>query len=128
MALATPSSAPSGASAAFVPRTVLAIERAADAIVGRQAAPVRSIGRNLLGFVDRLLGPRLLWAAASASTMGARGSSVPEIGVLPIPWYAMPTQGRNAGNTGIGAAARETPRENRTAQTSTQSFAAEPAK
>src|SRR4051812_34675299 len=73
---------------AFIPRTVSAAERSVSTLVSRFAEPVRALGARTLGFVDRLMGPRLLaMSTPAAATPQAAG---PSGLVWPVPWYQAP--------------------------------------
>src|SRR3989442_7726390 len=82
----------SGARAAFVPRTVAAIERGSAALVSRFAAPLRSLADRTLGFVDRTVGVRLLAARGPLVSPFAPAPSraaalAPSALTFPVPWY-----------------------------------------
>ena len=70
----------------FTPRTVTSVERGASALVERFASPLRQIGGRALGFVDRLLGPRLFGLLADPTYREISVGNAPGM-VFTVPWY-----------------------------------------
>ena len=90
--------------AVFLPSAARAGERASSAIVGRLAAPVAAIGSRVLGFVDRLLGPRLL-AATAANPWTQRAQASATGTSWAVPWYESSTPESAPATTGRSGAA-----------------------
>src|SRR4051812_12775910 len=68
----------------FVPRTVVALERAATRMARRVAAPVvRGIGGRMLAFADRVIGG---WVGRSTPTPRVGGVTTGAM-TLPRPWW-----------------------------------------
>src|SRR5262249_18713441 len=98
----------SRSSIGFVPRTLLAVERGAGALVSRFAAPVRSVGMRALGLVDRLLGVRLL-AQTGMAYERAAGDRPGEELVVSVLWCGGPQAAAPAAGGGVGARPERTP-------------------
>ena len=78
----TPAAKPS----VFVPASIGVVERGAASIVSRFTRPVQALGARTLGFVDRLVGMRLL-SLDEAPTDRAPRRTYGGGFAVPVPWY-----------------------------------------